>query len=295
MYVAIEWTSASFHAWLLRKDGTTAAEYGSARGVNSVKGNAFEGALIEEIGAWLPDAQAILLSGMVTSRTGWVESPFAMVPAAIADLVGSAVRKDVAGLPPLYFLPGIARLEPVPDVMRGEEMAVFGIEGILPSLVVLPGAHSKWVRTDGTRILDIATYMSGEVLNLLRRDSLVSRLIPESHEPQPAAFGRGVLMAQDKAALPGGVLQRIFSARSLVLFDRLEPEEIADYLAGMMLGSEIAEAFAGATPPSAVPVLGQTPIAASYRNALKLLGIDSPEVDSSAARGFGRVIAALNP
>ena len=85
------------------------------------------------------------------------------------------------------------------------------------------------------------------------------------------------------------------SARSLVLFDRLKPEEIADYLAGVVLGSEIAEAFAGAPPPSAVPVLGQTPIAASYRNALKLLGIDSPEMDSAAARGFGRLVPALNP
>jgi 2-dehydro-3-deoxygalactonokinase len=179
--------------------------------------------------------------------------------------------------------------------MRGEEMAVFGIEGTLPSRVVLPGAHSKWIRTDGTRILDVATYMSGEVLNLLRRDSLVSRLIPESHEPRPAAFERGVLMAQDKAALPGGVLQRIFSARSLVLFDRLQPEEIADYLAGVILGSEIAEAFAGTKPPSTVHVLGQTPIATSYRNALKLLGIESPVVDSNAARGFGRLVLALAP
>lgn len=295
MYIAIEWTSAAFHAWQLRDDGGVSAEHASVRGVNSVSGGAFEMVLREEIGAWLGDARAVLLSGMVTSRTGWVESPFAMVPAAASDLLGNAVRKDISGLPPLYFLPGIARMEPVPDVMRGEEMAIFGIEGTMPSLVVLPGAHSKWVRTDGARIIDIATYMSGEILNLLRKDSLVSRLIPASYEPQPAAFERGILMAQDKTALPGGVLQRIFSARSLVLFDRLKPEEIADYLAGMIIGSEIAEAMAGAEGPSAVHVLGQTPIATSYRNALKLLGIDSPDVDSSAARGFARLVPTLNP
>jgi len=295
MHIAIEWTSVAFHAWLLRPDGAIAAEHSSARGVNSIHGKAFESALVEEIGAWLAEARAILLSGMVTSRTGWVESPFAIVPAALSDLLESAVRKDFAGLPPLYFLPGIARVEPVPDVMRGEEMAVFGIERVMPSRVVLPGAHSKWVRTDGERILDITTYMSGEVLNLLRRDSLVSRLIPEHHTPQPAAFERGVLMAQDKTALAGGVLQRIFSARSLVLFDRLRPEEISDYLTGVMLGSEIAEAVAGGELPSTVHVLGQTPIAASYRTALKWLGIDSPEVDGSAARGFGRLVQTLKP
>lgn len=295
MFIAIEWTSAAFHAWHLQADGAVIAEHKSAAGVNTVTPGAFESTLRAEIGPWLADAQAIMLSGMVTSRTGWVESPFVMVPAAASDLLGQAVRRDLPGLPPLHFLPGVARLDPVPDVMRGEEMAIFGIEGTLPPLVVLPGAHSKWVRTDGARIIDIATYMSGEILNLLRRDSLVSRLIPASYEPQPAAFERGVLMAQDKAALPGGVLQRIFSARSLVLFDRLKPKEIADYLAGMIIGSEIAEALASAERPSVVHVLGQTPIATSYRNALKLLEIDSPEVESSAARGFARLVPALNP
>ncbi|MGB3337816.1 MAG: 2-dehydro-3-deoxygalactonokinase [Devosia sp.] len=68
-------------------------------------------------------------------------------------------------------LPGIARLEPLPDVMRGEEMTIFGIDGLLPDLVVLPGAHSKWVRTDGQKIIDLTTYMSDEILRLGRVDN----------------------------------------------------------------------------------------------------------------------------
>lgn len=293
MYIAIEWTSAAFHAWQMGADGTVLSEHIIQSGVNSVKDGAFETVLRAELTAWLPETQAVLLSGMVTSRTGWVESPFVMVPASISDLLGQAVRCELERLPPMYFLPGIARQDPFPDVMRGEEMAIFGLEGDLPELIVLPGAHSKWVRTDGKRIVDLTTYMSGEILNLLRKDSLVSKLIPAEYARSDAAFERGVDIAKDKSALPGGVLQRVFSARSLVLFDRLKPHDISDYLAGVIIGSEIVEALAGRPAASSIAVLGQTPVAASYRRALQQFGINSPIRVGSAASGFARLIGAL--
>jgi 2-dehydro-3-deoxygalactonokinase len=177
--------------------------------------------------------------------------------------------------------------------MRGEEMTIFGIDGLLPDLVVLPGAHSKWVRTDGQKIIDLTTYMSGEILNLLRKDSLVSRLIPSDYVPNDTAFDRGVEIARDKLALPGGVLQRVFSARSLVLFDRLPPADIPDYLAGVVIGSEIDEALAGMARPAAIVVLGQTPTAISYRRALSCFGIASPLTSSTPDRGFAQMIAML--
>ena len=293
MFIAIEWTSSTFHAWRMAADGTVLAEHKSTNGVNSVKNGTFEAVLRSELGSWLLDAEAILLSGMITSRTGWVESPFAMVPAGLSQLLVKAERRDFSGLPPVHFLPGIARQDPLPDVMRGEEMAIFGIEGDLPELVVLPGAHSKWVRTDGTRIVDLTTYMSGEILNLLREDSLLSKLIPADSAPSETAFNRGVAIARDKAAMPGGVLQRLFSARSLVLFDQLEPQEISDYLAGIMIGSEIVEVLAVKPDMSSAVVLGETPVAVSYRRALQQFGIQSPVKTGSAAGGFARLVAEL--
>jgi 2-dehydro-3-deoxygalactonokinase len=278
---------------LLNDNGAVTAEHSSACGVNSVGDGAFEAALRQEIGPWLGEARIILLSGMITSRTGWVESPFVMVPAGLTDLLAQAMRKDVAGLPPLYFLPGIARQSPVPDVMRGEELSVFGIGDQMPGLVVLPGAHSKWITTDGSRITDMATYMGGEVLNLLKKDSLVSRLIPASYEPHPKAFARGTRFALDKSAMPGGVLQRIFSARSLVLFGQLEPAEITDYLGGVMLGSEIAEALAGIPRPQSVAVLGTSATATAYRTALEIAGIPSPVLAGSSVTAFAFLVAEL--
>ncbi|WP_157959833.1 2-dehydro-3-deoxygalactonokinase [Devosia submarina] len=294
MFITVEWTSSAFHAWRMAANGAVLAEHKSQSGVNSVREGAFEAVLRAELGAWLPDSEAILLSGMVTSRTGWVESPFAIVPAGISELFGKAERRDIGSLPPIYFLPGIARQDPLPDVMRGEEMAIFGIEGTLPELIVLPGAHSKWVRTDGQRIVDLSTYMSGEILNLLRKDSLLSKLIPADYAPSEAAFDRGVAIARDKGALPGGVLQRLFSARSLVLFDQLKPHEISDYLSGVLIGSEIAEVLAGQPDLSSVVILGETPVAYSYRRALQQFGTRSPVKAGSAAAGFARLIVELS-
>ncbi|RUT28265.1 hypothetical protein EMQ25_16900 [Arsenicitalea aurantiaca] len=293
MFIAVQWTSGAFHAWLLEADGSISAEHQSRTGVNSVLNGAFEAALRAEIGHWLPSARAVLLSGMVTSRTGWVESPFAIVPAGASDLLAEAVRKEMEGLPPLYFLAGAARRDPLPDVMRGEEMAIFGIKGDLPEWVVLPGAHSKWVRTDGEHIVDVTTYMSGEILDLLLKDSLLSKLIPAGASHGEEAFARGVAIAADKRAMQGGVLQRLFSARSLVLFDRLKPDEITGYMSGVMIGSEIIEALAGQPEVASVAVLGETPLAASYRQALQAFGIAAPVVTGSAAAGFARLVAEM--
>ncbi|MBJ6985827.1 2-dehydro-3-deoxygalactonokinase [Devosia sp. MC521] len=290
MFLAIEWTSTNFHAWLLDQSGTIQGEHQCPRGVNSVTNKDFAGVVREELAHWLTKVDAIYISGMATSRTGWLESPFATLPARPQDLIKAAVEARPDGLPTVFFLPGLARTLPLPDVMRGEEMAIFGIEGSLPKAIILPGAHSKWVTTDGEAITDLTTYMSGEVFNLLRKDSLVSKLIPADYTPSPEGFDKGLAIARDKRALPGGVLQRIFSARSLVLFDQLPAAGIADYLQGLIIGCEIVEALSGKSQPSEIVVLGQSPIADAYRTALAAFGIASPTRAANAAYGFAKIL-----
>lgn len=286
MFIAIEWTSAAFRALLL--DGKDLlGEKKSDRGTTKIRDGAFEAALREELGDWAEKAERIVFSGMITSRNGWIESPFALVPAGPEDLADQAVTHHIEGLPPLVFLPGIAQTKPLPDVMRGEEMSLFGLKET-DGLFVLPGPHAKWVTMENGRIAAITTYMSGEILNLLKKDSLVSRLIPPAYEERPEAFRRGVQAAYDKDTLPGRILGRIFSARSLVLFDRLAPEEIADYLAGLMIGAEITEAI-GSDRSGAIHIVGHTPLAERYKVALELFGTTGRLAIPDIAAGFRRV------
>jgi hypothetical protein len=56
--------------------------------------------------------------------------------------------------------------------MRGEETQILGALSLAPdleknSMVILPGTHSKWVSMHESRIMDFATYMTGELFCLL--------------------------------------------------------------------------------------------------------------------------------
>lgn len=290
MFIAIEWTSANFHAWLLDAAGQVTDERKSARGVNTIRDGAFAAALREEVGDWLDQATAIMLSGMVTSRTGWVESPFAPAPAGLDEIFASALVQTHDGLPPLYFLPGVSQQSPLPDVMRGEELSLLGTDAPADGLFILPGAHTKWVRKEAGRIAAITTYLSGEILSLLKKDSIISRLMPADYTPHPGAFRRGVAMVDD-ADIGGGLLRRVFSARSLVLFDQLQPAEIADYLAGMFIAAEIREAAGAVDGP--VLLVGNAQVATSYEMALSELRIPCRRIQLDSAQAFSALAVRI--
>ena len=227
MYLAVEWTSMALHAYRMDDSGGVMDEKSSAAGVNKVKDGAFEVALRSALGGWLAEAEAILLSGMITSRSGWAETPYAPTPAGPAEIAALAVHRQIEGLPPLVFLPGVAQSNPLPDVMRGEETAVLG-SGISDGIVVLPGAHSKWVLLKDGAIANVTTYLTGEMSRLLLKDSIVARLVRRETEDDPQSFDRGIIASQRPPAA-------LFSARSLALFDQLNPAHIPSYLDGVLI------------------------------------------------------------
>jgi len=282
MYIAIEWTSAAFHAYRLSAEGEVVAEKSSAHGVNSIEPGGFEAALRLEITDWLADAEAVLLSGMVTSRNGWVETPYAQTPASAADIAKLAVLRRIEGLPPLFFLPGVAQQSPLPDVMRGEEIGVLGM-GIVDGVVVLPGAHSKWVTLAGGALKGVTTYLTGELAGFLKTGSIVSRLIPANPVDDPAAFELGVA---NSASEPFG---QFFSARSLPLFERLEPAHIPSYIDGLLIGAEVREQLLSGQRIC----VRQHPLGTKYGRAIQLLGHDVTTADANAPAGFHQVRTKL--
>jgi 2-dehydro-3-deoxygalactonokinase len=287
MYLAIEWTSAAFHALQFADDGTLLAERKDSRGINQVADRAFLAVLEDVVGDWCREASRIYLSGMITSRNGWIETPYAEAPATLSDVVARAVTENVHDLPTLIFLPGVAVRDPLPDVMRGEELKVFGAMGTSTGLVVLPGPHTKWAVVKEGCIERFATYMTGEITALLKANSLVGRLIPAQPADNPEAFLRGVRLARDRE-IGGNVLRRIFSARSLVLFDELAPEDIAEYLSGLMIGAEIREA-AEEYSPSGTPInlIGPPDLCGRYTLALHEFGLLSRLVSTPEIAAFG--------
>jgi 2-dehydro-3-deoxygalactonokinase len=190
------------------------------------------------------------------------------------------------GKPGLHFVPGLSLIgaDGVPDVMRGEETQIVGEVGDRPGrhLLVLPGTHSKWALAEDGVITWFATFMTG-VFAVLKEHSILGRLM-QGEVDDHAAFERGLAYARTGR---GGLLRRLFSARTLGLFDVLPESAIASYLSGLLIGSEIEEALDCLKVADAeICVVGGSELAWRYRGALAARDLRvRPAREDAGARG----------
>lgn len=275
--IGIDWGTTSFRAWRMGAGGEVLDTVSDGRGILAAAAlpGGFRQALTDTIGGWL-DSAPVIASGMITSRNGWIETPYLPLPLDAAALAGSLTLHDG-----IHFVTGAVSDPdgPAPDVMRGEETEIIGhlAGGGGDGLFVLPGTHSKWARADGGKLVAFRTVMTGEVFAALRDHTILGRLIQPGAGSEDA-FRRGVEAGRQDGALLG----RIFSARTLALMDRLAPDQIADYLSGLLIGDEVAQGVRDASGP--VTIIGRGDLAARYRTAFAVLGIDAQIAPPGMAR-----------
>ncbi|MEQ8354606.1 MAG: 2-dehydro-3-deoxygalactonokinase [Kiloniellaceae bacterium] len=286
--IAIDWGTSSFRAYALDAAGGIGDRLESADGILRVRGGDFAAALLAQVGDWIersPDA-VVIMSGMIGSRQGWSEVPYADCPAGLAEIAAGLERVDW-GEGSAWIVPGLLdESRPgQPDVMRGEETQILGALGQLPQasgLVCLPGTHSKWARVEGGGVQSFATYMTGEVYDLLQGHSILGRLMTKGAVNAGRWFLEGVELAQG-----GGLLSRLFSARSRALIGDLPEAEVRSYLSGLLIGDELASALPAES--GEVFLLGASALCTLYEAALGKLGRRTTllNADSVAAGLFG--------
>jgi 2-dehydro-3-deoxygalactonokinase len=288
--IGIDWGTTAARAYRFDAKGGIVGEHSAMLGVQNIAGGRFADALKALLGGEIPSDTPLIACGMIGSRQGWLEAPYLQCPAEFDSIARALTR--VAG-PPLAIVPGLIcrDADDVPDVMRGEETQILGaLEDFdARQLVVLPGTHCKWVLVDGNRVDAFATFMTGELYSVLREHSILGRLAAAGSSA--AAFERGI----DAGARAGAALShRLFSARTLALTGELAPEGVADYLSGLLLGSELAGARGwmeriGARDLS-VTLIGDAMLCERYRRALSMAGLGARigPVDA-AARGLWRL------
>ncbi len=293
--IGVDWGTSSFRAYRIGPAGQVLDRIECDAGIRSVAQDGFDALLHEKIGHWIGSGPSgpIVMSGMIGSRQGWVEAAYIDAPASIDDVAGKLVRVPRAMSSNIFIVPGLAmKSGAMPDVMRGEETQIFGAlqqRALTDGIFVLPGTHSKWAEVESGAIRRFGTYMTGDVFAALRDHSILGALMSGQTSLNADSFRRG-LEAGNRAGSPGALLHRIFGARTHALFGELEADEVSDYLSGLLIGAE----FADAAPESGSTLLivGASDLAERYLLAAEWAGLAADRIDQDCAAAGLHAIAA---
>jgi 2-dehydro-3-deoxygalactonokinase len=225
---------------------------------------------------------------MAGSKQGWVEAPYCPCPSGRVE-VGNAI----VGIEPgrIAIVPGMSDMhDGVPDVMRGEEVQIFGamaLTGLSDGLFVLPGTHNKWVTVKRGRVTGFRTFMTGEFYALLSQHSILARTLDAQAPLDEVAFLEGVTQADNGQ----GLLHNAFGARTLALFDRMPAGELASYLSGLLIGEELRTQSIHAGD---LVLIGSPALTQRYLLALEISGNTARTLGTEATWAGLHALAAIH-
>ena len=293
-WIAADWGTTNLRVWALDAAGRVLARAESADGMSSLDRDGYEPALLALVRPWLPKTGRlpVIACGMVGSRQGWIEAPYAAVPCA-AQTPGRMVT-PVLGDRRLvvHVIPGLKQENPA-DVMRGEETQIAGFLSVKPAFdgaICLPGTHSKWVRVSAGEVVSFQTYMTGELFALLSQKSVLRHgMIGDGWDE--AAFAEGLETA---IARPERMAARLFTLRAEGLLKGLSPAAARARLSGLLIGVELAAArpyWLGQN----VAIVGAPAIGHAYQRALAAQGLQATlsDVEAMTLAGLAAARATL--
>ncbi len=304
--IALDWGTSNLRASLLNGVGHANETRSVPGGVMAVKNGQFSGALLALCGDWITQFDCPLMaSGMIGSRQGWKETPYLDCPATIAQAaaqlttVAIDARDGSQPLRELHIAPGLKCVDAGGefDVMRGEEVQIWGAALPPRSCCVLPGTHSKWAWLgDGAQVSHFRTFMTGELYGLLTQHGILGRLM--DFEAAKNSFHRNEFAAGVQLGLRGHaqLSHTIFAARTAGLMGRIAPQGLPDYLSGILMGAEIGGATLDGKPVGGVTLIGDDGLCIRYEAALEVAGIGSqraPEGTTTQGQWLIAVAAGL--
>ncbi|MGV3742848.1 MAG: 2-dehydro-3-deoxygalactonokinase [Burkholderiaceae bacterium] len=271
--LGIDWGTTNRRAYVFNSSGELIRQHVDEMGILAVGGD-FRISLARLLEKVELDEADVIMSGMVGSRNGWQEVPYLSVDHPIIELP-SAMQEIDSGMPGVRcrIVPGyqFVSRHGLPDVMRGEETQVLGalkMGAEDDGWFVLPGTHSKWVAIEDGMIMELMTFMTGEMYALLSKQGTLSSLMQEKRDV-PEAFRAGMAAARD-----GGFTHMAFACRALVVTGAMPASHAASFLSGLLIGAELHETSRrthsgpGKERP-VVHVIGSETLAPRYQAALE--------------------------
>lgn len=237
--------------WLYAGEEEVAAKTGPfGAGSSKAKGKAFLfdslKALIEEIlaenGLTAADAEQIYVSGMAGSEIGLCDVPHIALPADIYTLADNLAVREIPEVStiPFVFVPGLKQMkgDAFDDIMRGEETETAGIlsaAGITgEAVLLLPGTHNKVIEVKDGAIIAFRTTFSGELLNGIINNSILTGQVSHNFTVVDAAVLQGAAYAAEN-----GLNAALFHIRVMAKNGR-DTDFLSSFLYGAVLGEDTA-------------------------------------------------------
>ena len=195
------------------------------------------------------DITRILAAGMITCEFGLYKLDHTVVPAGIEELhkVMAEVCLDETSEIPFVFMRGVktacTSLEEA-DMMRGEETELMGIAGLhqgTDSVYILPGSHSKIIRTDKEgRITEFSTMLTGEMAAALSQNTILKDAVSFEN----AVVDEEYLLKGYQYCVEKGINESLFKVRILKNLFGQNPDRIYSFFMGVILCDEIKRVLA---------------------------------------------------
>lgn len=286
-FVGVDWGTTRRRLYALGGGGQSAGMVADEEGASACRGR-FAVALASGLQSLhVPRPDRVVVSGMAGSSIGWQTVPYVNETVSLADLAHHLVRVLDAQAPaPTWIVPGYCIRDHLgqPDVMRGEEVQLLGAValGHHSGLFVLPGTHSKWVELVTGRIVQLRTYMTGELFGLLGRYGTLAETISDASAVwDVSAFADGVRAAQH------GVLgHQLFGCRARVVCGDMPANSAKSFLSGLLVGSELQDALNSPLQPvqrGGLKLIGSAELARHYQTAAALSGCEIEVIDADTA------------
>ena len=268
-FVSCDWGTSNFRLRLVDQ-GAVKGEVRTDEGTAKLaaqpgdRAEAFRSTLakgLEQLKA--PDAAPVVISGMASSSIGWKELPYAKLPFSLDGR--DAVWEKIDGR--AYLISG---LRSATDVLRGEETETLGLVATLgrdmafESVFVLPGTHSKHLDVNPGGIAVFRTYMTGELFDVLSRQSVLR------HSTDPAApFDRAAFLEGVEESTRRPLSSTLFRVRTRQVLDKTSVPSNTSFLSGLLIGTELSSLRGSDVP---VVVAAGERLRTSYGAAGEALG-----------------------
>ena len=241
------------------------------------------------------DIISIIASGMITSEFGLINLPHIKTPAGISELNSNIYKTSLEEISPIpfTFIRGVktdcTSIENA-DMMRGEETELMGIMEKGECVYILPGSHSKIIKTDNDdKITEFKTMLTGEMIMSISQNTILKDAVDINNcETDKDFLLKGYNYCSDF-----GINDALFKVRVLKNMFGENSKNVYSFYLGIILHDEIKEILK--LNPKKIIIGGKKQIKEAMYNLLSTLNkseiivLADNIVDNSSALGAVKI------